>query len=145
MLAKILTVSSLLALVAGVAPAETIQVQLLNKGAQGAMVFEPAFVTAAPGDVIEFIATDKGHNVASIDGMLPDGVEPFESPMGQGYTLTVDKEGLYGVKCTPHAGMGMVGLVQVGAAANLDAATAAAEALRGKAKTRLVEDLAQVQ
>ena len=134
-----------LALVGGTAMAATIEVQMLNRGEQGAMVFEPAFVQAQPGDVIEFVPTDKGHNVETIDGMLPEGVEPFASPMGEGYTLTVDTEGLYGVECKPHAGMGMVGLIQVGAATNKDAVVAAAAELRGKAKSRLAEDLALVQ
>lgn len=144
MFAKTLSLAALAACLAGAAGAATIEVQLLNKGAQGAMVFEPAFVRAQPGDTIVFHATDRGHNVASIEGMLPEGVEAFESPMGEDYSLTVTAEGLYGVDCTPHAPMGMVGLIQVGAAANLDAATAAAEGLRGKAKDRMAEDLAQV-
>jgi pseudoazurin len=144
MLAKVLTLAAA-TLLTGAAQAETIQVQLLNRGEQGAMVFEPAFVAAQPGDVIEFVATDRGHNVASIEGMLPEGVEPFESPMGEGLSLTVEAEGLYGVECAPHAPMGMVALIQVGAAANLDAVTEAAANLRGKAKDRFAEDLAQVQ
>ena len=145
MIIKSLGLSAVLALAAGVAGAETIQVQLLNKGAQGAMVFEPAFVAAQVGDVIEFVATDRGHNVASIEGMLPEGAEAFESPMGEGYTLTLAQEGLYGVECAPHAGMGMVGLIQAGAPANKDAVTQAAAQLRGKAKSRLEEDLALVK
>lgn len=144
MFAKTLTAAALLAFAAGAASAETIEVQMLNKGEQGAMVFEPSFVQAQPGDTIVFKATDKGHNVASMEGMLPEGVEVFESPMGEDYTLTVTEEGLYGVKCTPHAPMGMVGLIQVGAATNLDAVTTAAEELRSKAKERFAEDLAQV-
>lgn len=131
-------------LLCGGASAATIEVQLLNKGTQGGMVFEPAFVQAQVGDTVVFKATDKGHNAASIEGMLPDGVEAFEGDMGKDYSLTVTAEGLYGVECSPHAMMGMVGLIQVGAPANLEAATAAADALRGKAKARMAEDLAQV-
>ncbi|MBP1807408.1 pseudoazurin [Rubellimicrobium aerolatum] len=145
MTAKILIAAAVAALVGGAAGAETIQVQMLNKGTQGAMVFEPSFVTAQVGDVIEFVATDKGHNVESIEGMLPEGAEAFESKMGEGYSLTVTAEGLYGVACKPHMMMGMVGLVLVGEPTNLDAVTAvAAEELRGKAKSRFEEDLAQV-
>jgi len=40
--------------------AETIDVTMLKKGAEGAMVFEPAFVTSAVGDTINFIPTDSG-------------------------------------------------------------------------------------
>ena len=134
-----------LALVGGTAFAETIEVQMLNQGEQGVMVFEPSFVQAQPGDVIHFVPTDPGHNVASIEGMLPEGVEEFEGDLGKEFSLTVETEGLYGIKCVPHAGMGMVGLIQVGAATNKDAITEAIDGQRGKAKERLTEDLAQVQ
>ncbi|WP_210530429.1 pseudoazurin [Rubellimicrobium arenae] len=145
MLAKTLTLTAAFALLAGAAAAADFEVQMLNKGADGAMVFEPGFIRVQPGDTIHFVATDKGHNVASIDDMLPEGVEPFHGDMGKDYTLTVTTEGLYGVKCTPHAAMGMVALIEVGAPTNQDAVTAAADKLRGKAKERFAADLAQVQ
>lgn len=145
---RLLTTSlaaALLALVGGAAVAETIQVQMLNKGEQGAMVFEPSFVQAQPGDTITFVPTDRGHNAATLEGILPEGAEAFEGGMGEEISITVTAEGLYGVECTPHKGMGMVALIQVGAPTNLEAATEAANGLRGKAKERLLEDLAQVQ
>lgn len=101
-----------------------IEVKMLNKGSDGqAMVFEPAAIKAAPGDVIKFVVVDKGHDAASVKGMLPDGVEEFKGKMNQELDITVDKEGAYVVKCTPHLGMGMVALIVVGDAppANLDA------------------------
>jgi pseudoazurin len=104
------------------AAAADFEVHMLNKGAEGAMVFEPAFVKVAPGDTVTFIPTDKGHNVETIKGMIPEGAEAFKSKMNETYKVTFDKAGAYGVKCTPHVGMGMVGVVVVGdAAANLDA------------------------
>jgi pseudoazurin len=114
--------------------AEAFEVKMLNKGTDGAMVFEPAFLKAAVGDTITFVSTDKGHNVEGIKGMLPDGFAPFKSEMGADYTLTVTAEGVYGVKCTPHFAMGMVALIQVGAPVNLAAAQAVPQ--KGKAKTR---------
>ncbi len=123
--------------------AENFEVLMLNKGAEGAMVFEPAFVKAAVGDTVTFISTDKGHNVEDIKGLLPEGVEPFKSAAGDDYVLTLTAEGLYGVKCTPHVTMGMVALVQAGAPVNLDAVTAAV--LKGKAKTRFDVLVAQVK
>ena len=125
-----------------IAGAETFEVLMLNKGTEGAMVFEPAFVTAAVGDTINFVSTDKGHNVESIDGMLPDGVEPFKSEMNADFTLIVANEGVYGIKCTPHYPMGMVALIQVGAPVNLE--TAAAVVHKGKAKTRFEPLFAQI-
>ena len=103
------------------AAAADFEVHMLNKGAEGAMVFEPAFLKIAPGDTVTFIPTDKGHNVETIKDMIPDGAEAFKSKMNETYKVTFDKAGAYGVKCTPHVGMGMVGVVVVGdAPANLD-------------------------
>ena len=60
---------------AGGARAAEVEVKLLNKGTDGVMVFEPAFVKIAPGDTVKFVSTDKGHNAESIKGMLPDGAD----------------------------------------------------------------------
>ena len=129
-------------LLAPAAGAESFEVKMLNKGAEGSMVFEPAFITAAVGDTVVFLSPDKGHNAESIDGMLPDGVEPFKSKMSEEYTLTLTAEGVWGIKCTPHYAMGMVALIQVGAPVNLEAA--AGVTLKGKAKTRFEPLFAQV-
>lgn len=101
------------------------EVHMLNKGVAGAMVFEPAFVQVQPGDTVTFIPTDKGHNVETIKDMLPEGVDPFKSKINETFTATFDVPGVYGVKCTPHFAMGMVGMVFVGEEfANLDAVKA---------------------
>ena len=110
---------------AGAASAADFEVKMLNKGAEGAMVFEPSFVQVQPGDVVHFVPTDKGHDVGSIKGMLPEGVEPFKAKMNEAFDLTATVEGVYGVKCTPHLPMGMVALVVVGdPSSNLEAAKA---------------------
>jgi pseudoazurin len=104
------------------AAAADFEVHMLNKGAEGAMVFEPAFVKVAPGDTVTFIPTDKGHNVETIKDMIPEGAATFKSKLNETYKVTFDKPGAYGVKCMPHVGMGMVGVVVVGdAPANLEA------------------------
>lgn len=139
------TVAGLLLALGLVAPASaaTHEVHMLNKGETGVMVFEPAFVRAQPGDVITFIPTDKSHNVEAIKDILPEGVEPFKSKINEGYALTATEPGLYGVKCTPHFGMGMVALVQVGdAPQNLD--TAKDAKMPKKARERMDAELAQV-
>ncbi|WP_431299908.1 pseudoazurin [Tabrizicola sp. BL-A-41-H6] len=142
MFPKLIAASLAALLLSQAANAANIEVHLLNKGTDGAMVFEPAFVKAAVGDTITFISTDKGHNVEGIEGMLPEGVEEFKSDMGKDFVLTLTAEGLYGVKCTPHYTMGMVGLIQAGAPVNLDAAAAVTH--KGKAKTRFEPLFAQV-
>ncbi len=110
-----------LSLVAGAAGAADFEVHMLNKGKDGSMVFEPALTKVAPGDTVTFVPTDKGHNVESIKDMIPPGAEAFKSKMNETYKVTFTVPGAYAVKCTPHVGMGMVGLVVVGdKPANLD-------------------------
>lgn len=142
MFSKLITGSLASLVLATAAYAENFDVKMLNKGVDGAMVFEPAYVKAAVGDTITFLSTDKGHNAEGIEGMLPKGVEAFKSGMGADYVLTLTAEGLYGVKCTPHYSMGMVALIQAGAPVNLDAAVAVTQ--KGKAKTRFEPLFAQV-
>ena len=115
----LLAATLLMALPAGAAEH---QVKMLNKGAEGAMVFEPALLKVAPGDTVKFVATDKGHNAESIKGMLPEGAAEFKGKMNEEIAVTFDKPGVYGYKCAPHYAMGMVGAVVVGDAANLEAA-----------------------
>lgn len=90
------------------------EVHMLNKGPDGAMVFEPALTTVAVGDTVTFIPTDKGHNAETIPDILPAGAEPFKGAMGEQVVVTFAAPGAYGVKCAPHLGMGMVALVVVG-------------------------------
>jgi pseudoazurin len=129
-------------IVAGAARAAEIEVNMLNKGEKGAMVFEPDLIVAAPGDTIRFVPTDKGHNVESIKGMLPEGAEAFKSKFNEEFTVTVTAEGVYGVKCAPHYAMGMVALIRVGEPANADAAEAVKQT--GKAKAVFAELFGQV-
>lgn len=122
---------------AGAAGAAEFEVKMLNKGEKGAMVFEPDYVVAAPGDTIRFVPTDKGHNVETIKGMIPEGADPFKSKFNQEFTVTLDAEGVYGVKCAPHYAMGMVALIEVGDPVNLEEAKAVKQT--GKAKTVFAE------
>jgi pseudoazurin len=140
---RIFTSAAIAGLFAFPALAADIEVKMLNKGANGeAMVFEPAFVKAAIGDVITFVPVDKGHDAAAMKDMIPDGVEEFKGKMNQELKVTVEKEGAYVIKCTPHMGMGMVALVIVGdgVPANLDAVKTGK--LPKKARERLDAEIA---
>lgn len=128
------------AVFAGNAGAEEFQIKMLNKGERGAMVFEPDFVKAAPGDTIRFVPTDKGHNAEAIKGMLPEGVESFKSKFNEEYVLTLSAEGIYGIKCSPHFGMGMVAMIVAGEPVNLVSAKEAK--LNKKSAERLAEGFA---
>ena len=121
----------------GGAAAEEHVIEMLNKGEKGAMVFQPNLVHAAPGDTVKFVPTDKSHNVESIKGMIPEGAESFKSKMNEEITVTLDKDGVYGVKCSPHYGMGMVALIVVGQPVNADEAKAVKQT--GKAKAAFAE------
>jgi len=129
-------------LLTGAAQAADHQVQMLNKGEKGAMVFQPAYMVAAPGDTVTFVPTDKSHDAESIKDMLPEGATPFKGKMNEQITVTLDKEGVYGVKCTPHYGMGMVALIIVGKPVNLEQAKAVKQT--GKAKKVFAELFEQV-
>uniref|UniRef100_Q11G40 Pseudoazurin n=1 Tax=Chelativorans sp. (strain BNC1) TaxID=266779 RepID=Q11G40_CHESB len=102
----------------GAPSAEEHVIEMLNKGEKGAMVFVPDIVRAAPGDMVRFVAVDKGHNAETIKGMVPEGAEGFKGKINEEVTVTLAEEGIYGVKCAPHYGMGMVALITVGEPVN---------------------------
>lgn len=109
---------------AGSAVAAEHEVKMLDKGTSGIMVFEPALVKVAPGDTVKFIPVSKGHNVETVPGMLPEGATPIDGKLNEAVTVKFDKQGVYGFKCKPHYGMGMVGMVVVGTPTNQDQAKA---------------------
>lgn len=115
------------------AAAKDYQVKMLNKGNGRTMVFTPELLKIAPGDTVTFVATDKGHNAEIISTMLPAGAAPFKGKMNQNLTVKFTKPGVYGYKCLPHYGMGMVGAIVVGNGGT-NAAQAKAASHPGKAK-----------
>ncbi len=97
--------------------AEEFHVMMLNSAADDAQhtnVFTPDILHVQLGDTVTFIPTDNGHNTASKRGMLPEGAEPWNSPMDEEFNVTFTVEGVYGYVCVPHYEMGMVGLIVVG-------------------------------
>jgi len=102
------------------------EVKMLNSGADGIMVFEPAVIKISKGDTVNFRAVDMSHNSASLDGMIPVGAESWNGALSQDISITFTEEGVYVYQCTPHAMMAMVGVIQVGEAINLDAVKAEA-------------------
>lgn len=134
--------AAFVALATGNALAADHQIQMLNKGEKGAMVFQPDFIQASPGDTVTFVPIDKGHDAESIKGMIPEGAEAFKGKMNEQITVTLGKEGLYGVKCTPHYGMGMVALIVAGTPVNLEEAKTIKHP--GKAKKMFTELLEHV-
>ena len=109
-----LSLVAILVLAATPTLAANVDVQLLNKGDKGAMVFQPDLVKIAVGDTVTYQSTDKGHNVDGAAGNIPAGATPFKGQMSQALTQTFTVPGVYVVKCDPHYGMGMVSVVEVG-------------------------------
>lgn len=95
-------------------------VKMLNNGAGGMMIFEPAVLSVNIGDTVKFEATDMAHNSASVKGMIPAGAKPWMGRMSQDISVTFDTEGVYVYECTPHKMMAMVGVIKVGSANNID-------------------------
>lgn len=121
-------------------------VEMKSSGADGAMVFEPGFVKAQPGDTVKFVLVDPAHNSVSVE--VPEGAEGWQGAMNEGMTVTLNEEGVYVYKCTPHAALNMAGVIQVGEAVNYDSAKTAVDDLTAAAATnkdRLVGYLEQVE
>lgn len=137
-----------LALAAGSVSAAEHTIEMKNNGADGTMVFEPAVTKVAVGDTINFVATDMAHNVESVEGMTPEGSVTWKGELSQGVTVTLDKEGVYVYKCTPHTMLGMVGVIVAGEPTNMDAINASKGKLTATImanKERLDKYLAEVQ
>jgi pseudoazurin len=99
-----------------VASAAEVKVEMLNrdKAANLSNVFKPGLVKVNAGDTVKWVATSPGHNVSFIQGAVPAGVALFSSGFQKEVTFKFEKPGVYLYKCTPHFGLGMVGLVVVG-------------------------------
>lgn len=135
-----------LALISSSALATEHEIKMLNQGQDGVMTFEPAFLSVQPGDTVTFVPTDVAHNTRSI--LSPENGTDWNGAPGKKVTVTLEQEGVYLYQCDPHFPLGMVGVIQVGQAKNLDAARKHAEALSGQIavnKERLGRYLQQVQ
>ncbi|MCD2182023.1 pseudoazurin [Rhizobium sp. GN54] len=129
------------AVLGGSATAADFEIKMLNKGQNGAMVFEPASLKIAKGDTVTFVATDKSHNAESVKDLIPEGAKPFKGKINETIKVTFDVSGAYVVKCTPHLGMGMIALVVLDdAPANAGAVKTAK--LPKKARDRLDAEIA---
>lgn len=118
---------------------------MVNRGANGSMDYSPGFVRIAPGDSVRFVAQDKTHNAESIRELTPAGGTLFKGAMNKDVLVKFIKPGLYGYKCFPHLGMGMVGLIQVGAAVNKVPFGVALTKLPPLARSRMTKFLSQAR
>ena len=73
------------------------------------------------GDTIEWLPKNEGHNVEFLGGPNINTL-PEKSKLNAFYSVTFDLPGLYLYQCSPHAAMGMIGIVVVGGdTSNMDA------------------------
>ena len=118
-------------------------IDMLNKDANGnKMVYSKEVAKVAVGEMITWLPASKGHNVEII--AAPDGFDiPKKSKNGKEVSITFDVPGIYYYWCTPHKGMGMIGLVVVGEDTSNKDKIAKAKAL-GKSKKKLKKLLSQL-
>ena len=128
-------------LIASPAIASDVTVEMLNKDADGnRMVYSQEIVEIATGSTVKWVPTDKGHNVEIIAS--PNDMK-FKSKNGKEASVTFETPGIYYYWCTPHKGMGMIGLVVVGGDTSNKAQISKAKAI-GKSKKKLKALLEQL-
>ena len=112
---------------------EPLIIEMLNKRGKDKMLYGQDVARVEVGQTITWTPESKGHNVQFVS--VPEGVEKVKSKLSKEFSYTFEQEGVYLYDCTPHASMGMIGMVIVGESdVNLD------EALdykfRGKSKKK---------
>src|SRR5690606_6810264 len=100
-------------MIGGAAAAAAFQVDMLNKGPDGVMVFEPVLTKIAVGDTVTFVPKDKSHNAETVKKLIPEGAEEFKGKINEQVTHTFNTPGVYLIKCAPHYSMGMVAVIAV--------------------------------
>ena len=101
--------------------AENFEIKMVNQDASGqVMVFDPPYLKANVGDTVTFLPTDMLHNSQSIPGMIPSSASSWNGDINEKITIELDTEGVYVYQCTPHIALGMIGVIQVGEAINID-------------------------
>ena len=98
---------------------EPLIIEMLNKRGKDKMLYGQDVAKIDVGQTITWTPDSKGHNVQFIS--VPDGVEKVKSKLSKEFSYTFEQEGVYLYVCTPHATMGMIGMVIVGESdVNLD-------------------------
>ena len=136
-------------LLASFISAENFDVKMVNADASGqVMVFDPPFIKANIGDTVTFLPTDMLHNSQSVPGLIPSSASSWNGAMNEKITIELNTEGVYVYQCTPHIALGMIGVIQVGEATNIDNiknSSSALESMIVMNKERVQEYISQVQ
>ena len=121
-----------------VATAEDMSIDMLNKKGKEKMLYSEDIARIDVGDTITWLPASKGHNVQFVS--VPDGVEKVKSKLSAEFSYTFEKEGAYLYVCTPHATMGMIGVVVVGDS-DVNLAEVKKHKFRGKSKKKFKQIL----
>ena len=137
---RFLTITAVL-LMSTSAIAADMTIEMLNKDAAGnKMVFSEEIARVDIGDTITWLPTTKGHNVEMVAS--PNDMK-LKSKNGKEVKVSFEEAGIYYYWCTPHKGMGMIGLVVVGGDTSNKDQIATAKAM-GKSKKKLKKILADL-
>ena len=116
-------------------------IEMLNKDSDGnKMIYSEEIARVDVGDTITWVPTDKGHNVEMIAS--PNDMK-LKSKNSKEVQITFEQPGIYYYWCTPHKGMGMIGLVVVGGDTSNKDQIAKAKAM-GKSKKKLKKLLGEL-
>ena len=136
-------------LLASFISAENFDIKMVNADASGqVMVFDPPFIKANIGDTVTFLPTDMLHNSQSVPGLIPSSASSWNGAMNEKITIELNTEGVYVYQCTPHITLGMIGVIQVGEATNIDNiknSSSTLESMIVMNKERVQEYISQVQ
>ena len=139
----------LIALLTSFVAAENFDVKMVNADASGqVMVFDPPFIRANVGDTVTFLPTDMLHNSQSVPGLIPSSANSWNGAMNEKITVELNADGVYVYQCTPHIALGMIGVIQVGEASNIDDIKNSASSLESMVvmnKERVQQYLSQVK
>ena len=98
---------------------EPLVIEMLNKRGKEKMLYGQDVARVEVGQTVTWTPKSKGHNVQFVS--VPEGVEKVKSKLSKEFSYTFEQEGVYLYVCTPHASMGMIGMVIVGESdVNLD-------------------------
>ena len=121
---------------------EPLVIEMLNKRGKDKMLYGQDVARIEVGQTITWTPKSKGHNVQFVS--VPEGVEKVKSKLSKEFSYTFEQEGVYLYVCTPHASMGMIGMVIVGESdVNLDEAKD--HKFRGKSKKKFKKILKSLE
>ena len=122
--------------------AADITIEMLNKAPEGKErnIYSTEIARVNVGDTITWLPTNKGHNIEMVAS--PNNMK-LKSKNNKEVQITFEEPGIYYYWCTPHKGMGMIGLVVVGGDTSNKDQIAKAKAI-GKSKKKLKKLLSEL-